>query len=227
MTLPVKIDIKKPTLKDLQNTVPIDQVLVIVFKLVGLPEKNWPSTNPQYNEKQFLIDYIRKTYGTIRAEEIKIAFEMALKGRIKVDTQHYMNFSPEYFSRIMNAYLEWKVPFSRQTTKKIENPKGWSLQDFQKFIVLPYRDYVKTGLYPFKNDLEWLFYHQLNIIGVSMKNHEITNTYYEKAKLLTGRDTEKQKERLRRDCATDLFKAWFKECREFEVDIDQLIKEKL
>ena len=145
---------------------------------------------------------------------------MAWKGTIHVDTNCYGNFSCDYFSRIMNAYLKWKVPFSRQQTKKIEKPDRKA--NFLKHIIEPY----EKGEEP-NQELAWLYYQNLNDIGINLSNEEITKKYKDMAAGISGKDKERILHKLRKELKSKLFNNWWKESKEFELDIRTIIMSKL
>lgn len=76
--------------------------------LVGLRGNNMPSEE----EKFVLLNFIRSNFGNQTPEEIKLAFEWAVAGKLGIDAKCYENFSCEYFGRIMKAYVD----FARQET---------------------------------------------------------------------------------------------------------------
>lgn len=86
---------------------------------VGLRGENYPTDEG----KDVLLSHIVEYYGNHTHEEIKLAFELAITGRLefteKQDSKHYENFSCEYFSRIMNAYRTWAA----KTYKEVVKPK--------------------------------------------------------------------------------------------------------
>lgn len=84
----------------------IKQVLRLVMIKIGLRANNWPSEE----EKVVLIDHIYENFGGHTPEEIRLAFEMAIAGKLELkpdDVKCYENFSCAYFSTIMNAYRLW------------------------------------------------------------------------------------------------------------------------
>jgi hypothetical protein len=97
----------------------IKQVLRYSMVLVGLRGNNMPTEE----EKFVLLNFIRSNFGNVTPEEIKLAFEWAVSGKLGIDAKCYENFSCEYFGRIIKAYID----FSRQETltvvKEIEAPK--------------------------------------------------------------------------------------------------------
>jgi hypothetical protein len=93
----------------------LKQVLRMAMLMVGLRGANMPTDE----EKFVLLAFIKSNYGNQTPEEIAIAFEMAVAGKLNTDCKCYENFSCEYFGRIMNAYIE----YARQETKLVKRPQ--------------------------------------------------------------------------------------------------------
>lgn len=93
----------------------LKQVLRLAMLMVGLRGSNLPTDE----EKFVLLAFIKSNYGNQTPEEIAIAFEMAVAGKLNTDCKCYENFSCEYFGRIMNAYIE----YARQETKNVKRPE--------------------------------------------------------------------------------------------------------
>lgn len=88
------------------STEELKAVLRYCMLKVGLRALNLPNDE----EKAILIDHIITEYGNHTLAEIRLAFDMAISG--KLDLEHseivcYENFSCLYFSGIMNAYRKW------------------------------------------------------------------------------------------------------------------------
>jgi hypothetical protein len=90
----------------------IKQVLRYAMVLVGLRGNNMPSEE----EKFVLLNFIRSNFGNQTPEEIKLAFEWAVSGKLNIDAKCYENFSCEYFGRIMKAYID----YARQETITVQ-----------------------------------------------------------------------------------------------------------
>lgn len=84
---------------------PVKEALRYAMLLVGLREKNMPFGE----EKQLLINFIKKEYSTHTAEEIRVAFDSAITGKLGIDATCYENFSIAYFAKIFTAYRAWAV----------------------------------------------------------------------------------------------------------------------
>lgn len=88
----------------------IRQALRYVMIKVGLRAQNWPVQV----ERQLLLNHVKEHYPNHTPAEIRLAFEMALDGKLNVDATCYENFSCLYFSEIMNAYRKWAKDEARQ-----------------------------------------------------------------------------------------------------------------
>lgn len=86
--------------------------------LVGIKAHNMPDEE----EKQVLINFVLQNFGDHTAEEVKMAFDMAVSGKLDVDATSYENFSPAFFSKVMNAFRKWASQEHRQISS--ENDKN-------------------------------------------------------------------------------------------------------
>ncbi len=108
--------INKSTVEELK------QVLKLIMIKVGIRANNLPNDV----EKEVLIEHIITNYGNHTPMEIKLAFDMAVSGKlddldnkgnvIDLETNCYENFSCLYFSKIMNSYRRW----ARQTYNQLK-----------------------------------------------------------------------------------------------------------
>ncbi len=108
--------INKSTVEELK------QVLRLVMVKVGLRANNFPTDG----EKEVLLEHIIIQYGNHTPEEIKLAFDMAIIGKLDIEEKDviaYENFSCLYFSKIMNAYRKW----ARETHSQLK-------KDYPKMI---------------------------------------------------------------------------------------------
>lgn len=85
---------------------------MIMLKL-GIRSQNLPSEE----EKKVLISHIYTHYGEHTVQEVKLAFEMGMEGKLEVKMEAYENFSCLYFSTVMNAYRDW----ARKEIKHVSN----------------------------------------------------------------------------------------------------------
>ena len=100
--------------------------------LVGMRAANLPNEE----ERFVLINFIVKNYGLHTAEEIRLAFDMAISGKLELGkdgAKAFENFSCEYFSRIMNAYRKWSIEEIKYIKPLTENllpapPVDWGVE---------------------------------------------------------------------------------------------------
>ena len=83
---------------NLVSPVTLRENLAYIFTLIGLTRL------PDKMELEVIEDYIRTTYPFFTIQEMRIAFKMAVQGRLDCNTDHYEKFSPKYISQILNAY---------------------------------------------------------------------------------------------------------------------------
>lgn len=111
----------EPLIKDLKDIEPLKQALRYVFVLTGLKDENIPE---EKYAKPVLLNFIRETFGTYRASEIRIAFELALKKEFEVETNHFQNFSANYLSNVLNAYSAHRAKVSIALQREKEKEKA-------------------------------------------------------------------------------------------------------
>lgn len=100
------------------NVEALKQALRASMLKVGVRAANLPSDE----EKAILIAHINLNYGKHTIEEITLAFDLAISGKLDVEVNCYENFSCLYFSNIMNAYRVWanQVAFYKEREKQPE-----------------------------------------------------------------------------------------------------------
>lgn len=71
-------------------------------------------------QKAVLIDYIQTELKDYSADEIRIAFRLALNGQLNVEISHFQNFSALYIAQIMKAYSEHRAKAMIEFNRKID-----------------------------------------------------------------------------------------------------------
>lgn len=136
----------------------LKEALRQVFFLIGLRAEQIPADE----EKGFLIQYIVENYGGHTADEIKLAFKMAIQGALKLDDKKvtcYGIFSPMYFTAIMDAYREWAREQIKLLPRPVEDRKlkpmeivdinlKWALKCLNEINKLPIRIILKNNHNP-------------------------------------------------------------------------------
>ena len=77
------------------NQIMLHQNLIYIMQLVGI------NVMPDKVKLALLEDWIRTEYGNFTINEIKIAFKQMVANDF---IDHYQNFSPAYFSQVMDRY---------------------------------------------------------------------------------------------------------------------------
>jgi hypothetical protein len=134
----LSVALAEKKIRDLPETEVRKAVKYALFKL-GIRAKNFP----EGVEKSLLLDHIFKVYGNHTPQEIRLAFDLALEGKLEVEVNCYENFSCAYFSTIMNAYRSWAAQVIKQKEgeqKVIE--KKPDLEQIEK----EYQEFLKTPL---------------------------------------------------------------------------------
>ena len=167
---------KEYLIRNLKNDVPINQALEYCFVLVGFDSNKISSI-----ERATLIDFIKGCYQGYVAEEIKIAFKMAVARKITPLTEdhdkwiaHYQQFSCEYFGRIISAYDKYRrgiLSANSQVAKPEPPQKNIEPNEFWEGVLFaPYDEFCKTGIYTFQDFLavkifDWLVELKFNLVG--------------------------------------------------------------
>jgi len=97
----------------------LKQVLRYSMVLVGIRGNNMPTEE----EKFVLINFIKTNFGNLTPEEIKLAFEWAVSGKLGIDAKCYENFSCEYFGRIAKSYIDYSRQSTLTVVKEVEASK--------------------------------------------------------------------------------------------------------
>jgi hypothetical protein len=123
------------------------QVLRLAMMKVGLRAINLPTPE----ETAVLIDHIVTNYPGNRVAEIRLAFDMAIAGKLNVEVNCYENFSCSYFSSIMNAYRAWAAQEYRQAVKEepveVKNTDQ-ELDDLHRGDVEAFFQRCRSGIVP-------------------------------------------------------------------------------
>lgn len=120
--------------------------------LVGMRADNFPGKE----ESGILIAHIHKYYQGHTISEIRLAFEMAIAGELDLelsDVKAYENFSPMYFSLIMNSYRRWSAQEYRQVIKEPPPPQkiftDQEIENLQRKEIEEAYQLMRTGKVPY------------------------------------------------------------------------------
>jgi len=77
------------------NSIIFNQNIIYIIQLVGI------NVIPDKVKLDILEDWIRTEYGNFTINEVKVAFKQMVANDF---IDHYQNFSPAYFSQVMDRY---------------------------------------------------------------------------------------------------------------------------
>jgi len=103
---------------------------------IGLRGQNFPKDI----EKILLIQHVFDNFGENRVDEIRLAFDWGIEGRLDEDINCFENFSCLYFTRIMRAYNRLALAVkSKEEVKELSPPpkKEERIEDpeaYEKFL---------------------------------------------------------------------------------------------
>jgi len=120
--------------------------LAYIFTLLGF--KNYPDKE----EMVIIEDFIRSSYPLYTIQEFRIAFKMAVQGKLDCTTEHYEKFSPKFIGQIMLAYTKKANEvrkIAKPITNEIEPPK---LSD-QDIVLFTQKEWLEST----KNDFNRVF----------------------------------------------------------------------
>jgi hypothetical protein len=99
---------------NLVSPVTLRESIAYIFTLIGLTKY------PDKDEMIVIEDFIRTSYPLYTIEEFRIAFKMAVQGKLECSTEHYEKFSPKFIGQVMAAYTK-KALEVRKMIKPIIN----------------------------------------------------------------------------------------------------------
>ena len=99
---------------NLVSPITLKENLAYIFTLLGFTK--YPDTQ----EMIVIEDFIRTSYPLFTVEEFRLAFKMAVQGKLDCSTEHYEKFSPKFIGQVMSAYTK-KALEVRKMIKPIIN----------------------------------------------------------------------------------------------------------
>lgn len=142
----------------------LKEVLRLVMVKLGIRAHNWPAEQ----EKDLLIKHIVDNFGGHTHEEIKLAFDLAMAGKLNPPddpkfAECFENFSCAYFSKIMSAYRVWAAKTYKAVVKE-KVPEGvkedlndqtmqemWNLNKTRLFIDKMSVAFIYPSLYEWRD----------------------------------------------------------------------------
>lgn len=105
---------------NLVSPVTLRENLAYIFTLLGLTKY------PDKEEMIVIEDFIRTSYPLFTVQEFRIAFKMAVQGKLDCTTEHYEKFSPKFIGQVMASYTKKAIEVRKMIKpilSEIEPPK--------------------------------------------------------------------------------------------------------
>jgi hypothetical protein len=131
---------------NLVSPVTLRESIAYIFTLIGLTKY------PDKDEMIVIEDFIRTSYPLYTIEEFRIAFKMAVQGKLECSTEHYEKFSPKFIGQVMAAYTKKANDvrkMQKPITKELEVPK---LSD-EEIVSFTQKEWLESA----KNDFNKVF----------------------------------------------------------------------
>jgi hypothetical protein len=131
---------------NLVSPVTLRENLAYIFTLLGLTKY------PDKEEMIVIEDFIRTSYPLFTVQEFRIAFKMAVQGKLDCTTEHYEKFSPKFIGQVMAAYTKKAIDVRKMIKpilSEIEPPK---LTD-EDIVSFTQKEWLETP----KNDFNKVF----------------------------------------------------------------------
>ena len=97
-------------------------------------------------------DFIRTSYPLYTIEEFRIAFKMAVQGKLDCSTEHYEKFSPKFIGQIMLAYTKKAVEVRKMIKPVLSEIEAPKLSD-EDIVSFTQKEWLESA----KNDFNKVF----------------------------------------------------------------------
>ena len=97
-------------------------------------------------------DFIRTSYPLFTVQEFRIAFKMAVQGKLDCSTEHYEKFSPKFIGQVMSAYTKKAIDV-RKMIKPILSPNEPPKLTDEDIVSFTQKEWLQSP----KNDFNKVF----------------------------------------------------------------------
>ena len=97
-------------------------------------------------------DFIRTSYPLYTIEEFRIAFKMAVQGKLDCSTEHYEKFSPKFIGQVMLAYTKKAVEVRKMIKPVLSEIEAPKLSD-EDIVSFTQKEWLESA----KNDFNKVF----------------------------------------------------------------------
>jgi len=114
--------------------------------MIGLRPQHFPSPE----EDLFIFNYLRVNFGHKTLDELYLAFDLAIKGKLDIESKPYDQFSILYLVSIMNAFRIYSNHLMKEMPQKPMETLPPPTETEQEMIN-DVMEYVKNDFYNFRN----------------------------------------------------------------------------
>jgi hypothetical protein len=131
---------------NLISPITLKENLAYIFTLLGFTK--YPDTQ----EMIVIEDFIRTSYPLFTIEEFRLAFKMAVQGKLDCSTEHYEKFSPKFIGQIMSSYTKKALEVRKMIKPIINEIKPPKLTD-DEIVSFTQKEWLESP----KNDFNKVF----------------------------------------------------------------------
>ena len=131
---------------NLVSPVTLRENLAYIFTLLGFTKY------PDKDEMVVIEDFIRTSYPLFTVQEFRIAFKMAVQGKLDCSTEHYEKFSPKFIGQVMSAYTKKAIDI-RKMIKPILSPNEPPKLTDEDIVSFTQKEWLQSP----KNDFNKVF----------------------------------------------------------------------
>jgi hypothetical protein len=131
---------------NLVSPITLKENLAYIFTLLGFTK--YPDTQ----EMVVIEDFIRTSYPLFTVEEFRLAFKMAVQGKLDCSTEHYEKFSPKFIGQVMAAYTKKALEVRKMIKPIINEIEPPKLTD-EQIVSFTQKEWLESA----KNDFNKVF----------------------------------------------------------------------
>ena len=120
--------------------------LAYIFTLLGFTKY------PDKDEMVVIEDFIRTSYPLFTVQEFRIAFKMAVQGKLDCSTEHYEKFSPKFIGQVMSAYTKKAIDVRKMIKPILSQNEPPKLTD-EDIVSFTQKEWLQSS----KNDFNKVF----------------------------------------------------------------------
>ena len=146
---------------NLVSPVTLRENLAYIFTLLGFTKY------PDKDEMVVIEDFIRTSYPLFTVQEFRIAFKMAVQGKLDCSTEHYEKFSPKFIGQVMSAYTKKAIDV-RKMIKPILSPNEPPKLTDEDIVSFTKKEWLQSP----KNDFNKVF-NADKVFGILLRQEKL------------------------------------------------------